>query len=67
MKNLECITDKINNGTGTLGAMINDPGLYDNAKSLMGEANRNRIVRNLVRQTLKEADDKANAPAPGSK
>ncbi|MDR3606745.1 MAG: MlaD family protein [Oligoflexia bacterium] len=59
VKNIESITDKINNGTGTLGAVINDPGLYDNAKALMGEANRNRIVRNLVRQTIKEADQKA--------
>jgi phospholipid/cholesterol/gamma-HCH transport system substrate-binding protein len=59
MNNIESITEKINNGTGTLGAVINDPGLYDNAKELMGEANRNRIVRNLVRQTLKDADQKA--------
>lgn len=59
MKNLESITEKINNGTGTLGALINDPGLYYNAKALVGEANRNRIVRNLVRQTLKDSDAEA--------
>lgn len=56
VRNLESITDKINNGTGTVGALINDPTLYDNAKALVGEANRNRIMRNLVRQTLKDSN-----------
>ncbi len=56
---LEGILEKINNGTGTLGALVNDPSLYDDAKKLVGETNRNRIVRNLVRQTLKDADQKS--------
>lgn len=58
IKNLESITEKINNGNGTVGALINDPGLYDNVKSLIGQANRNRIVRNLVRQTIKDSEEK---------
>lgn len=57
-RHLEGILEKINNGTGTLGALVNDPSLYDDAKKLVGETNRNRIVRNLVRQTLKDADQK---------
>lgn len=56
LKNLSGILEKINNGTGTLGALVNDPGLYDDAKALMGGANRNRIVRNLVRQTIKDSE-----------
>ena len=31
-KNIEAITTKINKGEGSLGKMINDPGLYDSAK-----------------------------------
>lgn len=58
LKNLNAILEKMNNGTGTLGALINDPGLYDDAKALLGGANRNRIMRNLVRQTIKQADEK---------
>jgi len=53
IKSLNGILEKINDGTGTLGMLINDPGLYDDAKALMGGANRNRIMRNLVRQTIK--------------
>lgn len=60
VRNLESITDKINGGSGTLGALINDPSLYDSAKLLVGEANRNRIMRNLVRKTIRDAED-ANA------
>jgi phospholipid/cholesterol/gamma-HCH transport system substrate-binding protein len=56
--NLQSITDKINNGTGTLGALVNDPTLYYDIKSLMGGANRNRIVRNLVRKTIQNSEEK---------
>ena len=61
LRNLEMITDKINNGTGTIGALINDPGLYDDIRSLTGAANRNRIVRNLIRDSLKKSEQN---PAP---
>ncbi|MBY0470348.1 MlaD family protein [bacterium] len=60
---LEGILDKVNSGQGTLGALVNDPGLYDDVRALFGGANRNRIVRNLVRQTVQsnEEADAANA------
>ena len=66
--NVNNILEKINNGTGTLGALINDPGLYDDAKALMGGASRNRIMRNLVRKTIKESDEaQANEAADAAK
>jgi phospholipid/cholesterol/gamma-HCH transport system substrate-binding protein len=61
LKNLNGILQKVNDGTGTLGALVNDPGLYDDAKALLGGANRNRIVRNLVRQTIRESEEKTAA------
>lgn len=54
---LEQILEKINNGTGTLGQLINDPGLYDELRSLAGGANRNRVLRNLVRQTIRSNEE----------
>ncbi|OFZ78292.1 MAG: hypothetical protein A2583_02465 [Bdellovibrionales bacterium RIFOXYD1_FULL_53_11] len=57
MNHLNSIFEKINNGTGTIGALVNDPSLYYDAKALLGGANRNRIVRNLVRKTIKESDE----------
>lgn len=53
-KSLTEILDKVNNGSGTLGALVNDPGLYEDARALVGGANRNRIIRNLVRETAKD-------------
>jgi phospholipid/cholesterol/gamma-HCH transport system substrate-binding protein len=61
---LSSILEKVNNGTGTIGALVNDPGLYDQMKALMGGANRNRIIRNLVRQTIKESEDGSSSTQP---
>jgi len=59
VNHLDSILEKIDHGQGTLGAFINDPALYDDAKALVGQANRNRIMRNLIRQTIKDNKDKA--------
>lgn len=50
------ILAKINAGRGTLGALVNDAELYDDLRALLGGLNRNRIVRNLIRQSVKAAD-----------
>ncbi len=59
-KSLVEILDKVNNGAGTLGALVNDPGLYEDARALVGGANRNRIIRNLVRETAKDGGPKSS-------
>lgn len=60
---LKQILEKINNGTGTLSALINDPGLYDELRALVGGANRNRVFRNLIRQTIKRSEEGGSSPA----
>ncbi len=60
-KSLSEILEKINNGSGSLGALVNDPGLYEDARALVGGANRNRIIRNLVRKTAKDGAGKGTA------
>jgi len=64
VNHLNSILEKIDQGQGSLGAFINDPGLYDDAKALVGQVNRNRIMRNLIRQTIKDNKEKANTPGP---
>lgn len=51
---LNSILGKADQGQGTVSALLNDPQLYDDAKALFGEINRNRIVRNLVRKSLED-------------
>lgn len=55
-RNLASITGKINNGKGTLGALVNDDSLYQSIKTLFGKANRNRLIRSVIRYTLKTRD-----------
>jgi phospholipid/cholesterol/gamma-HCH transport system substrate-binding protein len=59
MGHLEGILRKVDEGEGSVGALINDPALYNDIKLLVGGVNRNRIVRNLVRQTIKEREEEA--------
>jgi len=54
---LHGILEKLNRGTGSLGALINDPSLYEDARALVGGANRNRILRNVVRSTTNDGGD----------
>jgi phospholipid/cholesterol/gamma-HCH transport system substrate-binding protein len=37
MTNLQQITDKVNNGEGTLGKLVNDPALHDNLMATVSE------------------------------
>lgn len=51
-RNFSSITGKINDGEGTLGALVNDAALYNDIKMLFGKANRNRLIRSVIRYTL---------------
>ena len=58
------ILNKVDRGSGTLSALLNDPELYDDAKALVGETNENRVLRNLVRKAVQDSE-KNRAPASG--
>ena len=51
------IVAKVEAGEGTLGALINDSSVYDDLKSLLGKANRNKAVKFMIRNTLSGEDD----------
>ena len=53
---LSSILGKIDHGNGALGGLINDPELYDDVKKLIGESNENRIIRNVVRRSIKQSE-----------
>ncbi len=62
--NLAQVTDKINQGSGTLGALVNDASLFNDMKTLLGKANRNKLVRAVIRYTLKTKDPTLDASHP---
>lgn len=55
VNNLNSILAKVDHGTGNASRFINDQELYDDLKALIGEVNRNRIFRNLVRKSVNDS------------
>lgn len=53
---LRAIVGDIRKGRGTLGALLVDPSLYEDLKSLVGNMDRNQVLRALVRYSI-QADE----------
>jgi phospholipid/cholesterol/gamma-HCH transport system substrate-binding protein len=51
-QDLKAITGTIRSGEGTLGALVNDPSVYDDLRTILGNLKRNHILRELVRMTI---------------
>jgi phospholipid/cholesterol/gamma-HCH transport system substrate-binding protein len=50
--NLKTATDALSRGTGTLGALILDPQLYDNLVEVTDSAKRSFVLRQAIRSSL---------------
>lgn len=50
MGHLESILKKVDNGDGTLGALMNDPTVYEDIKTILGGAKRSSILKYFVGQ-----------------
>jgi phospholipid/cholesterol/gamma-HCH transport system substrate-binding protein len=48
-------------GRGTVGALLVDPTVYEDIKSLVGNVERNQVLRALVRYSIKQDEDKPHA------
>ncbi|MFN3604177.1 MAG: MlaD family protein [Leptonema sp. (in: bacteria)] len=56
IQNVAEITEKINNGQGTIGLLINDSKLHDNANTLVSDA---KIVVREMRENLEDTREQA--------
>lgn len=54
------ISGKIDRGQGTIGKFVNDPGVYNDLKTLLGKANRNKLVRSVIRYTMATREESQN-------
>lgn len=45
-------------GRGTVGALLVDPTVYEDVKSLVGNVERNQVLRALVRYSIKQNEEK---------
>jgi phospholipid/cholesterol/gamma-HCH transport system substrate-binding protein len=59
---LRAIVSNIRNGKGTLGALLVDPSIYDDLKALIGNVDRNQVLRALVRYSIKQEDMQGSPP-----
>lgn len=50
------ITKQIEEGPGTLHALIYDQGLHEDLRSLVGGANRNKVLKYFIRESIKKGD-----------
>jgi phospholipid/cholesterol/gamma-HCH transport system substrate-binding protein len=72
-KDLRHIVADVRAGKGTIGALLVDPSVYEDVKMLLGNVERNKTLRALVRYSIKR-DEKAPSvevvdpsPAPADK
>lgn len=72
---LRHIVADVRKGKGTIGALLVDPSIYEDIKMMLGNVNRNKALRALVRYSIRrdekvskvEVKDPSPArPAPGS-
>jgi phospholipid/cholesterol/gamma-HCH transport system substrate-binding protein len=59
---LRAIVADIRAGRGTLGGLLMDPSIYEDIKRIVGNLERNDILRALVRYSIRE--DEPQDPAP---
>ena len=57
LSHLSNVLEKLDNGTGTLGALINDSEIHERIKTFLGGQNRSKKLNSLVRDTI-EINDK---------
>lgn len=50
------ITKQIEDGPGTLHALIYDQGLHEDLRSLVGGANRNKVLKFFIRESIKKGE-----------
>ena len=58
---LRAIVSDVRHGKGTLGALLVDPTLYEDLRSVVGNVERNEVLRALVRYSIK-ADERRPTP-----
>lgn len=51
LQNLASISEKLDSGQGTLGAIINDPTIHEKLISFIGDSPRSKFLKPLIRET----------------
>ncbi len=60
------IVQDVRRGRGTIGALLTDPSLYEDLKSLVGNVSRNEVLRAMVRYSIRTNERDAQ-PTPAAR
>lgn len=60
-ENVAAITDDVRAGRGTIGGLLVDPSIYEDVKRLVGDLERNDILRALVRYSIRRDETAGTA------
>ncbi len=58
MAHLESILAKIDSGEGTLGALVNDPSIYEDIRAMLGGAKRSNVLKYFMRSFIEDGQKK---------
>ncbi|MGE0787984.1 MAG: MlaD family protein [Sandaracinaceae bacterium] len=61
---LQVIVADVRAGRGTLGGLLTDPSIYEDIKRLVGNLERNEILRSIVRYSIREDEARPQTPRP---
>ena len=66
MANLRAVTERLKAGEGTVGALLEDPTVYENLVQFLEGARRSFLLRTLIRSTI-ESGSGTGAAAEGGR
>lgn len=55
---LSRILTRVESGPGTLNSMIYDDGVHDDLRALLGGAQRNKVIKYFIRESIKKAEER---------
>ena len=55
-------SDALQNGDGTAALLMRDPALYEDLRSLVGGAQRNKLLRSYIRMTVEQNEIEEATP-----
>ncbi len=61
---MQAIVADVRAGQGTIGGLLVDPSIYEDIKRLVGNLQRNEILRSLVRYSIREDRPRPQRPRP---
>lgn len=61
---MRVITRNLREGKGTLGALMVDPSVYEDIKIVLGNVQRNEVLRALVRYSIKQDEQRPRVDVP---